>query len=240
MQAQTIPMSGGLTIQTPRTILNLAAGGLAGLLIWEVFARVVTKAMLGYPLEPAGLIDGIFNLAHPAGIQHAGESPTLSHQELMDAALAAPSARPAAASSAKAISAGDGGDSFATSSTPSSALAALAPYDSFDLGPSEQQISTGTCSSRQQLRQEVASRLDQVEGRSALRIRIGIAFDSRAAEMSTLPTFLRGSLTGSGTFSGETTLEFVGPFTKAAVEAMIERLPDFSPGCAKVTLTLGA
>jgi hypothetical protein len=67
MQAQTIPMSGGLTIPAPRTILNLAAGGLAGLLIWEVFARVVTKAVLGYPLEPAGLIDAIFN--HQFGIE---------------------------------------------------------------------------------------------------------------------------------------------------------------------------
>jgi hypothetical protein len=67
MQAQTIPMPGGLTIPAPRTILNLAAGGLAGLLIWEVFARVVTKAVLGYPLEPAGLIDAIFN--HQFGIE---------------------------------------------------------------------------------------------------------------------------------------------------------------------------
>jgi hypothetical protein len=67
MQAQTIPMSGDLTIPAPRTILNLAAGGLAGLLIWEVFARVVTKAVLGYPLEPAGLIDAIFN--HQFGIE---------------------------------------------------------------------------------------------------------------------------------------------------------------------------
>jgi hypothetical protein len=67
MQAQSIPMPGELTIPSPRTILNLAAGGLAGLLIWEVFARVVTKAVLGYPLEPAGLIDAIFN--HQFGIE---------------------------------------------------------------------------------------------------------------------------------------------------------------------------
>jgi hypothetical protein len=67
MQAQPIPMTGGFSIPTLRTILNLTAGGLAGLLIWEVFARVVTKAVLGYPLEPAGLIDAIFN--HQFGIE---------------------------------------------------------------------------------------------------------------------------------------------------------------------------
>lgn len=42
-----------------RTAVNLFAGGLAGLLVWEVWARVLTKAVLGYPLEPAGLIDAI-------------------------------------------------------------------------------------------------------------------------------------------------------------------------------------
>lgn len=48
------------------TIKNLAIGGLAGLLLWEIFARVITKAVLGYPLEPAGLIDAIAN--HQLGL----------------------------------------------------------------------------------------------------------------------------------------------------------------------------
>lgn len=42
-----------------RTAVHLFAGGLAGLLVWEVWARVLTKTVLGYPLEPAGLIDAI-------------------------------------------------------------------------------------------------------------------------------------------------------------------------------------
>jgi len=66
MPDQATPMSRGITIPGPRTIANLAIGGLVGLLIWEVFARVLTKAVLGYPLEPAGLIDAIFN--HQLGI----------------------------------------------------------------------------------------------------------------------------------------------------------------------------
>jgi hypothetical protein len=66
MQTQTMPNVGGLPIQTARTLVNLAVGGAAGLLIWEVFARVLTKAVLGYPLEPAGLIDAIFQ--HQLGI----------------------------------------------------------------------------------------------------------------------------------------------------------------------------
>jgi hypothetical protein len=43
------------------TSLNLMIGGAVGLAIWEVWARFITKAFLGYPLEPAGLIDAIAN-----------------------------------------------------------------------------------------------------------------------------------------------------------------------------------
>jgi hypothetical protein len=66
MQSQTMPSVGGLPIPTAKTLFNLAVGGAAGLLIGEVFARVLTKAVLGYPLEPAGLIDAIFQ--HQLGI----------------------------------------------------------------------------------------------------------------------------------------------------------------------------
>jgi hypothetical protein len=185
------------------------------------------------------VVDGVFNLAHPAGVQYAGENPSLSAQELMDAALAAPSARPA---SPGAASGGSGVSVAPVSPTtgPAGGSGSSAPASGglLNIGATEQQVSTGFCESRQQLRQEVAARLDQVEGRPAVRVRIGMTFESRAAEMSTLPTFLRGSLTGAGTFNGEVTLEFAGSFTKAAVEDMVERLPDFSPGSAKVTLTL--
>jgi len=49
-----------------RTSINLMLGGLVGLLVWEVWARVFTKAVLGYPLEPAGLIDAL--LQHNFGL----------------------------------------------------------------------------------------------------------------------------------------------------------------------------
>lgn len=45
---------------------KLFAGGLAGLLIWEIWARVFTTIVLGYPLQPAGLIDALFQ--HNLGI----------------------------------------------------------------------------------------------------------------------------------------------------------------------------
>lgn len=61
--AMTMAMVGGGragdTAALLRTLRNLFAGGLAGLLIWEIWARVLTRAVLGYPLEPAGLIDAL-------------------------------------------------------------------------------------------------------------------------------------------------------------------------------------
>lgn len=51
--------SGSSIIPGPRTLMNLALGGIFGLFIWEIWARFFTKAVLGYPLEPAGLIDAI-------------------------------------------------------------------------------------------------------------------------------------------------------------------------------------
>lgn len=57
------------------TIGRLFLGGLVGLLIWEVWARVLTRAVLGYPLEPAGLIDAIaqyrFGLSVPYLLREA-------------------------------------------------------------------------------------------------------------------------------------------------------------------------
>jgi hypothetical protein len=46
-------------IPSLNTVFNLAIGGVLGLIIWEIWARVITKAVVGYPLEPAGLIDAI-------------------------------------------------------------------------------------------------------------------------------------------------------------------------------------
>jgi uncharacterized membrane protein YjdF len=46
----------GLKIPSAATLGRLAIGGLAGLVTWEVWARVLTPLVLGGPLEPAGLV----------------------------------------------------------------------------------------------------------------------------------------------------------------------------------------
>jgi hypothetical protein len=56
-------------IPAPATLARLFAGGALGLFIWEFWARVFTKAVLGYPLQPAGLIDALFQ--HNFGLEVA-------------------------------------------------------------------------------------------------------------------------------------------------------------------------
>ncbi|HRE21908.1 MAG TPA: hypothetical protein PKW21_12890 [Rhabdaerophilum sp.] len=61
MQTAATTSATRFVIPSVATIVNLMIGGAIGLAVWEVWARVFTKAVLGYPLEPAGLIDAIAN-----------------------------------------------------------------------------------------------------------------------------------------------------------------------------------
>ena len=97
-------------------------------------------------------------------------------------------------------------------------------------------LSTSFLPSRQQVRQEVARLLEQQENGRLLTVRVALTYDERTVDVGSLPSFLRGSLNGTGKFAGEAALEFNGTFTKAQVEEMVERLPDFSPGACRVTL----
>ncbi len=99
-------------------------------------------------------------------------------------------------------------------------------------------LQTSFLTSRLAVRQEVARLLEDHATQKASRVRFAITFDDRHTEMSTLPSFVRGSLAGQGRFSGEASLEFDGSFAKPQVEEMVERLPDFSPGSCRVTVIL--
>lgn len=52
------------------TLIKLFAGGAAGLFVWELWARLLTAGVLGYPLEPAGLIDALFNHNFGIGVNY--------------------------------------------------------------------------------------------------------------------------------------------------------------------------
>lgn len=52
-------MPQGLKLPSPLTFRNMVIGGAVGLFVWELWARFLTPAVLGYPLEPAGLLDAL-------------------------------------------------------------------------------------------------------------------------------------------------------------------------------------
>ena len=106
--------------------------------------------------------------------------------------------------------------------------------------PGTETVSTSFLTTRQKVRQEVARLLESHDDPRVEKVRIAITFTERETAMSALPAFLRGTLTGIGGFGGEALFEFSGTFTKAETEEMLERIPDFTPGSCRVTLTLAS
>lgn len=106
--------------------------------------------------------------------------------------------------------------------------------------PATTDVGTSFLASRQLLRQEIARLLDENQDSRIVSVQIALTFDERTVDVSALPSFLRGSLTGVAAFHGESALKFSGVFTKAQVEEMVERLPDFTPGSCRVKLGIQA
>lgn len=75
------------------------------------------------------------------------------------------------------------------------------------------------------LRQEVAARLQPYPDAVVKKVRFTVYLDSRDVELSTLPSGLRGNLSGPGAISVDVTLTKEGAFTKAQVEQLAESLP---------------
>ena len=104
--------------------------------------------------------------------------------------------------------------------------------------PGADTVSTSFLRTRQQVRQEVARLLESRTAPRVEKIRVALTYEEREAEISTLPSLIRGTMNGIGRFAGEASLEFSGAFSKAETEEMLERLPDFTPGACRVTLTV--
>lgn len=63
----------------PRTqhLLKLFAGGLIGLLIWEIWARYLTPPVTGFPLEPPELVRAL--IKHQTGVEISLSLATVMH-----------------------------------------------------------------------------------------------------------------------------------------------------------------
>jgi len=175
----------------------------------------------------------VIGLKHPAD-NACGRRPRLNPDQLADAVISEPFEVAPASSTTPTTS----GGATARTTTTQQTTTVTTTTTTAEAQPAIQTVSTTFLPTRLEVRQQVASLLNGYQDRRILSVRFALTYNERTTEVSTLPSFVRGSLSGPGKFSGEASLEFAGPFAKAQVEEMVERLPDFSPGSCRVTLGL--
>lgn len=137
----------------------------------------------------------VIGLQHPAD-NACGRRPRLNPDQLADALITAPfEVAPSSPTTPAAPAAFTTG---ATTSNPATTTTAAGPAR-----PAVQPISTTFLPTRLEIRQQVASDLNNHPDRRILSVRFALTYNERTAEMSTLPSLLRGSLSGPGKFAGE-------------------------------------
>lgn len=201
------------------------------------FPVLITHSVFHDAIHALVAQGNVIGLRHPAE-NVCGRTPRLTGDQLGDAVFSEPfdvSAAPSTSTQpglpltpSRPAASTPGGS--ATAGTPGATTPAASSQ------PATTDVGTSFLPSRQLLRQEIARLLDENQDSRIVSVQIALTFDERTVDVSALPSFLRGSLTGIAAFHGESALQFSGVFTKAQVEDMVERLPDFTPGSCRVKL----
>ncbi|MDR4485399.1 MAG: hypothetical protein R3B95_19740, partial [Nitrospirales bacterium] len=97
---------------------------------------------------------------------------------------------------------------------------------------------TPICRSLGELRQQVATRLNDVEGTGVLHISFRILANAQDIELSGLDSGIRGALSGKGTIDVQIELTCPGPMTKAEAEGRCEKLPTLHQGNYSATMRI--
>ncbi|MHB8520524.1 MAG: hypothetical protein ACYDH9_07185 [Limisphaerales bacterium] len=206
------------------------------------FPMLITHSVFHEAIHGLVAQGTVIGLRHPAD-SACGRTPRLTGDQLGDAVISEPfdvSAAPStSAQQSLPLNQARPGTSPTTGGASTSGTTGTTDTSATPQAPIAD-VGTGFLPSRQQLRQEVARLLGENEDSRIVSVQIALTFDARTVDVSALPSFLRGSLTGIASFHGESALQFSGVFTKAQVEEMVERLPDFSPGSCRVKLGVQA
>ena len=206
------------------------------------FPMLITHSVFHEAIHGLVAQGTVIGILHPAD-NACGRIPRLTGDQLGDAVISEPfdvSAAPSTSSQQSLpLNQARPGTSPTTGGASTSGTAGTTDTSSTPQ-PTIADVGTGFLPSRQQLRQEVARLLGENEESRIVSVQVALTFDARTVDASALPSFLRGSLTGIASFHGESALQFSGVFTKAQVEEMVERLPDFSPGSCRVKLGVQA
>ncbi len=199
------------------------------------FPMLITHSVFHEAIHGLVAQGTVIGLRHPAG-NFCGRAPNLTADQLGDAVICEPFDISTPSSTSAQPSLPFNPARLATTPTTASIPASSTTSGSTAPEPPVADVGTSFLPSRQKLREEVARLLDENEGSRIVFVQIALTFDSRDVDVSALPSFLRGSLTGVASFHGESALQFSGVFSKAQVEEMVERLPDFTPGSCRVKL----
>jgi hypothetical protein len=196
------------------------------------------RKTLGYPVP---LYDGdvpdairalvesesrVLGLQHPRGGGFCGERVSLQAADLEQAVLA----RPWAEGIAPGATARTPGEPV---SPPRSERPDETDWTESDpgeppFGPTTEERVTTMCRNRNELRQQVAERLGDLEGESITRVQFRFFSRCMGRDLSTLPASFRGALSGVGDLDAQLEITLPGPFNKAQVEALCEKLPDLA------------
>lgn len=88
------------------------------------------------------------------------------------------------------------------------------------------------------LRQEVAVKLSDYMDSAVKEVTFRIFYEKKNADLGSLPTGLRGAMTGLGNVTADLTITRTGNFGKSDVEQMVESLPQFPDGDYKAEMKI--
>jgi len=99
-------------------------------------------------------------------------------------------------------------------------------------------VETPFAQSLGELRQEVAVKLSDYADSIVKEVTFRIFYEKKNADLGSLPTGLRGAMTGLGNITADLTITRAGSFGKSDVEQMVEGLPQFPDGNYKAEMKI--
>lgn len=191
------------------------------------------RSLLGFPVPvTVGAIsqalrelcrNNQISINHPRG-NFCGENPNLTETEIFEATIGEPFQPPA---SPPEYFPGGGEESGRSRPPEPSPIPPTVQTQEIRIAPHEDIGS---------LRQAVAQRLQEYPGSKITRIRATIFFEKITNDLSTIPAYIRGSLSGRGSVTTEITITKEGEFTKGDVESIVESLPSLPTASYEASL----
>ncbi len=204
------------------------------------------KETLGYPIvifDPV-VREALVNLCKEKtlGLRHerdsaCGRKPQLSEAELADAVIEEPFEDPQLSP----------GLDFTGNTPPADTPLTEGGGTTGEAGDGEQQeidetasepvyIETSFARGVGELRQQVAVRLAEYEDAEIRELVFRIYYEKKNSDLGSLPSGIRGSLSGMGDITTDLTVSKRGSFSKAEVEQIVESLPSFPEGDYKAEI----